>query len=71
MLIQDVTVRALASDIGLPLPGGFVHVYQPGQLALLALAGLGIAVAGALLPASWAAASLPPIGRASTALRAE
>jgi putative ABC transport system permease protein len=66
MLIQDVTVRALANDIGLPLPGEFVHVYQAGQLALLALAGLGIAATGALLPAAWAAAA-----RTSTALRAE
>jgi len=66
MLIQDVTVRALAADIGLPLPGQFIHVYGVVQLLLLALAGLGIAVAGALLPAGWAAAA-----RTSTALRAE
>ena len=66
MLIQDVTVRALAADIGLPLPGQFIHVYGAVQLLLLALAGLGIAAAGALLPAGWAAAA-----RTSTALRAE
>jgi putative ABC transport system permease protein len=36
------------------------------QLLLLALAGLGIALAGALLPAGWAAAA-----RTSAALRAE
>jgi hypothetical protein len=40
--------------------------YTPGELALLALAGLGVALAGALGPAIWAAAS-----RATTALRAE
>jgi hypothetical protein len=40
--------------------------YTPGGLALLALAGLAIAVAGALGPAVWAAAS-----RTSTALRTE
>ena len=40
--------------------------YTPGELALLALAGLAIALAGALGPAIWAAAS-----RATTALRAE
>ena len=66
MLIQDVTVRSLASDIGLPLPGGFIHVYGAAELLLLALAGLGIAAAGALLPAGWAAAT-----RTAAALRAE
>jgi hypothetical protein len=40
--------------------------YTPGELALLALAGLAIAVAGALGPALWAAVS-----RTTTALRAE
>jgi len=40
--------------------------YSPGELALLALAGLAVALAGALGPAIWAAAS-----RATTALRAE
>jgi putative ABC transport system permease protein len=66
MLIQDVTVRALAADIGLPLPSQFIHVYGAVQLLLLALAGLGIALAGALLPAGWAAAA-----RTTAALRAE
>jgi hypothetical protein len=40
--------------------------YTPGELALLALAGLVIALAGALGPAIWAAAA-----RTTTALRAE
>jgi hypothetical protein len=40
--------------------------YTPGELALLALAGLAIAIIGALGPAIWAAAS-----RTTTALRAE
>jgi hypothetical protein len=40
-----------------------VHVYTPGGLAL---AGLAIAIAGALGPATWAAAA-----RTTTALRAE
>jgi putative ABC transport system permease protein len=40
--------------------------YTPGELALLALVGLAIALAGALGPAIWAAAS-----RTTTALRAE
>ena len=45
---------------------GLAHVYTPGALALLALAGLVIAIAGALGPAIWAAAA-----RTTTALRAE
>jgi putative ABC transport system permease protein len=40
--------------------------YTPAGLALLALAGLAIALAGALGPAIWAAAS-----KTTTALRAE
>ena len=40
--------------------------YTPGELALLALAGLAIALAGALGPAAWGATS-----RTTTALRAE
>jgi hypothetical protein len=40
--------------------------YTPGELALLALAGLAIALAGALGPAIWAAAA-----KTTTALRAE
>ena len=40
--------------------------YTPGELALLALAGLAIALAGALGPAIWAAAA-----RTTSALRAE
>ena len=43
-----------------------MHVYTPGGLALLALAGLAIAITGALGPAAWAAVS-----RTTTALRAE
>jgi putative ABC transport system permease protein len=44
----------------------FLRVYSGWQVAALALAGLAIAVAGALLPAGWAAAT-----RTATALRAE
>ena len=65
-------MHAIASDqavlpqtLSLP-PGGLVHVYTPGGLALLALAGLALAVIGALGPATWAAAS-----RTTTALHAE
>lgn len=71
MLIQAVTVHAVAADIGLPLPSQFVHVYGAAQLLLLALAGLGVAAVGALLPAGWAAAAPHPGGRVAAALRAE
>jgi putative ABC transport system permease protein len=54
------------SRLGFGAPVGLAHVYTPGVLALLALAGLAIAIAGALGPATWAAAS-----RTTTALRAE
>ena len=40
--------------------------FGPAELALLALAGLVIAAAGAMLPAGWAAR-----GRTASALRAE
>lgn len=43
-----------------------ITVYQPAELLLLALSGLAIAAAGALLPASWAATSAT-----STSLRTE
>ena len=43
-----------------------LNVYRPWELVLLALAGLVIAVAGALAPASWAART-----RTAFALRAE
>ena len=57
-------VMAAAANTG--LPASFLHVYGGWQVAALALVGLVIAVAGALLPASWAAAT-----RTATALRAE
>ncbi len=57
-------VMAAAANTG--LPASFLHVYGGWQVAALALAGLVIAVAGALLPAGWAAAT-----KTATALRAE
>jgi len=67
LIVQDRLIVHLAAVTGpLILPGSFVHVLGPGELALLTLAALTIAAAGALGPASWAAAS-----KATTALRAE
>ena len=48
------------------MPSSYLDVYGGGELAGLALAGVVIAVAGALLPATWAAAS-----STSSVLRAE
>jgi putative ABC transport system permease protein len=48
------------------LPASVLAVYQPWELVLLAVSGLAIAVAGALLPAGWAARA-----RTASALRAE
>ncbi len=48
------------------IPAAILHAYQPWEIVLLALAGLLIAVAGALAPASWAART-----RTAAALRAE
>jgi putative ABC transport system permease protein len=47
-------------------PASMISVYTPWDAALLAIAGLIIAVAGALGPASWAAGT-----RTAFALRAE
>ena len=60
--VLPVMGHAAQTDV----PASVLHVYQPWELALLALAGLVIAVAGALAPASWAART-----RTATALRAE
>jgi putative ABC transport system permease protein len=51
---------------GLRLPGFVVEVYDAGDLVLLGLAGVAVAVLGSLLPAGWAARV-----RTATALRAE
>ena len=55
---------AAAADVG--LPASVLNVYHGWELAALALAGIAIAAAGALLPASWAARI-----RTATALRTE
>jgi putative ABC transport system permease protein len=59
-----VPVMASAANSG--IPPSLLSVYQPWEFLLLALAGLLIAVAGALGPASWAARA-----RTAFALRAE
>jgi putative ABC transport system permease protein len=70
LTLQAYLVRRLAATgtgiTGLALPGSFVHVLGVADLALLVLAGLGIAILGSLGPAAWAA-----VARTTTALRAE
>jgi hypothetical protein len=61
LALQDLLVRHLAATAtgirALVLPSSFVHVLSIADLALLVLAGLGIAAVGAPGPATWAAAS--------------
>ena len=49
--------RAIITAAGSSVPASFLNVYHPAELAVLALGGVVIAAAGALLPASWAARS--------------
>jgi len=60
--VLPVMGHAAQTDV----PASILSVYQPWELVLLALSGLVIAVAGALLPAGWAART-----RTAFALRAE
>ncbi len=64
--LNTATVRAMAGTAHTGIPASFTQVFPPSRLALLSLAAVIIAVAGALLPATWAARVLP-----ATALRAE
>jgi len=66
VVLHSTIVRAMASAGGTGLPAGYVNVFSPAELLLLAMAGLVIGVAGALLPASWAARA-----KTASALRAE
>jgi putative ABC transport system permease protein len=64
--LNTATVRAMASTAHTGVPASFTQVFPPSRLALLALAALVVAAAGALVPASWAARARP-----ATALRTE
>jgi putative ABC transport system permease protein len=65
-ILHSVTLRAMANAAGTGIPGSYTAVLGPGDLVLLALSGLVIAAAGALLPGTWAARS-----PAAAALRSE
>jgi putative ABC transport system permease protein len=69
--LHNTVIHALGSDQPGPqafstIPDSVLHVYTAGGLTLLALAGLALAIAGALGPAAWAATA-----RTTTALRTE
>jgi putative ABC transport system permease protein len=64
--LHNQVLQAMAHAAATRLPSGFGDVYNPAELAGLAVLGLAIAVAGALVPAGWAARS-----PAATSLRAE
>jgi putative ABC transport system permease protein len=66
VLLNSATLRAMAGTAHTGIPASFTQVFPPARLALLSLAALLIAVAGAMAPASWAARA-----RAAAALRAE
>ena len=57
---------AMASSVGLRLPASYLDVYGAPEIVVLGLAGMLIAVVGALAPAGWAARI-----RTATALHTE
>jgi len=64
--LQRYLVPVMARAAGSALPAAVLNVYGTGLIIALPLAGAVIAVAGALAPATWAAAT-----KTDTALRAE
>jgi putative ABC transport system permease protein len=64
--LHALTVESIGTVTGTGVPPYAISVYHPTELLLFAASGLAIAAAGALGPASWAAAS-----KTTTALRAE
>ena len=66
VVLNTATLHAMGATAYTGIPASFSQVFGPARLALLSLAAVAIAVAGALLPAAWAARTRP-----ATALRAE
>jgi putative ABC transport system permease protein len=64
--LQHRILPIMADAAGTALPTSIIDVYRTGELLLLGLAGIGVAIIGALLPAGWAARTRP-----ANALRAE
>jgi putative ABC transport system permease protein len=61
VVLNTATVHAMAGTAHTGIPASFTQVFPPSRLALLSLAAVAIAVAGALLPASWAARARPAV----------
>ncbi len=55
--VHRYVISAMVGAVGLGVPASLQNVYGAGELVALALAGLAIALVGALLPAGWAAKS--------------
>jgi len=66
ILLHHSVLPAMGHAANSGLPAAVISVYSAPEMIALALAGLVIGVAGALVPASWAAGS-----RTATALRTE
>ena len=66
MALHRYVLPVMASSANLGLPASYLAVYRGWELVVLALAGVAIAVLGALLPAGWAARM-----RTASALHAE
>ena len=66
ILLHHFVLPAMGHAAQTDVPPSVLSVYQPWELVLLALSGLVIAAAGALIPAGWAART-----RTAFALRAE
>ena len=66
VLLQRTVITEMAGSVGFRLPDSVLDVYRPAELLIFGLAGLVIAVVGALLPAGWAAKT-----RVAVALRTE
>jgi putative ABC transport system permease protein len=66
VLLHHQVLPAMAHAANSGLPASLISVYSAPETVILALAGLVIAIAGALAPAIWAASS-----RTATALRTE
>ena len=64
--LHALTVESIGTITGTGVPPSAITIYHPSELLVLAASGLAIAAVGALLPASWAAAS-----KTTTALHAE
>ena len=66
ILLHHNVLPTMAHAANSDLPASVISVYSVPEMVILALAGLVIAIVGALVPASWAANS-----RTATALRTE